>query len=137
MSPFPLPIFFFPQSLPTPAVKQRGLMNWRCDPHVQFFPWLRIEWHFLRVPKLIVLLPREGHLFISTCSCAASKVLCAFHCSLVLFFLLLLQILWRTQLVMVISSSLFDATAFTGKVETRITWQFISMSFLFFSWQIR
>lgn len=122
MSPFPLPIFFFPQFLLTPAVKQRGLMNGRCDPHVQFFPWLHTECHFLR----------DGHLSISTCGCAASKVLCAFHCSLVHFFFLLLQILWRTQLVMVISSSPFDATAFTGKVE-RITWQFIPMSFLFFS----
>lgn len=77
MSAFPLPIFFFPQSLLTPAVKQRRLMNGSCDPHVQFFPWLHTEWHFLR----------EGHLSISTCSCAASKVLCAFHFSLVLFFL--------------------------------------------------
>lgn len=60
------------------------------------------------------------------CSVLSTLVLCFF------FLILLLQILWRTQLVMLISSSRFDATAFTGEVE-RITWQFISMSFRFFS----
>ena len=83
---FPPPHFLFSPILANTCCEAKGVNEWKVRSSCSILTWLRIEWHFLRAPKLIVLLPREGHLFISACSCAASKVLCTFHFSLVLFF---------------------------------------------------